>query len=1067
MLFINELRFCWRQPLLLVGFILMPLFAYMLSVGLGVGDVSQSKKLIMTQTGLIMLVLPIALAVLSPVVMLRDNHADMQELINVTPVIHRTRWLLRFNAVFALAAVAFIISFMIMLVSHSIQLGFRTELLSISLLNILLLVLPALLFTSAIALWLSQRFASGVAIYVCFALLFLGYLMLASMTGSPTLAGSAVVSQSLYNTMLWLDPYGVTALINHIDSANRYLNPPLLVNRCIYLALSAGLVYHALKVLPKKHPNNGVNKPSKASTLDSLQVNQVSSNTQGQYQACSAKNIPVSPIMTLIKTTFGDLLHNPITRFLLCLWPLMIFNETLSGIDFVEPMAVIAPNSIDALNRVAFDVVPTLGAFLLALWSWQICWREKTCHIAELIAASPIKNRQLLVSHLAVMWLMVSVLILLTFIASSVAEWMADSDWFFSHYVIQLGLSGLPLVLLGSIFIGIHHLCRSKAVSAGLSALILLVKFTPVTTSFGLTHTLWNIAGSPLQEPDNFWGYSNSLSVYLPYMAFWLLTTVSVALFAIRYSHRGTSFNSPSIKSSRIPVLVLLAINLAIGLSLHMALIDEKPLMSSDKRDAWKAQYETRFGNWLDQPQPSIVQIDSNVDIYPHQQLAKFKITFTLENRTNTDIKKILIGRFGNESFPDIRIKDAMMTEFEPELAQAVYQFSTPMQPGEQRIVDIAFNYKTPQLWPVRSHQFVKPELTYLRSVPLLPTIGYQPTWQLRDEQTRHEYGLEPLDLGKPSELFKQGQQLQDEYQWTMLNTKISTVKGQYAIAQGQLTSRTEDNGRVYFHYQTRQPVRNIPAWLSVPDSMLTASVPSTGNSPITLNLFSTTKNAAAQLNLKAMIDTLNWFSDNIAPYRASQLSLVALPEIGTTGYALPQIILIGDRVGFRATPSASAGFDQRYRRAVHETAHQWFGHDLGNGVLKDSTFLVESMAKYVELVLIEQTYGRQAMLALVDYERGRFNNVERGNVQKTLALVDATQPHDMYSRATLVFYQLRNVLGDKIITGTLKQLWQQHAYPNTPATSMDFVRALKQQSPKEQQQLIDDMLLGTDLSKL
>jgi len=61
----------------------------------------------------------------------------------------------------------------------------------------------------------------------------------------------------------------------------------------------------------------------------------------------------------------------------------------------------------------------------------------------------------------------------------------------------------------------------------------------------------------------------------------------------------------------------------------------------------------------------------------------------------------------------------------------------------------------------------------------------------------------------------------------------------------------------------------------------------------------------------------------------------------------------------------------------------------------------------------------------------------------------------------------LRQQLGDQVISRALRQLWQQHGYPQTPATSMDFVRALQVQANQQQQPLIADLLLGTDLSLL
>jgi ABC-2 type transport system permease protein len=250
--------------------------------------------------------------------------------------------------------------------------------------------------------------------------------------------------------------------------------------------------------------------------------------------------------------------------------------------------------------------------------------------------------------------------------------------------------------------------------------------------------------------------------------------------------------------------------------------------------------------------------------------------------------------------------------------------------------------------------------------------------------------------------------------------------------------------------------------WFSVPKHKSERETTST-----LLSVYSPEDSAATQVNLQAMQDTLNWMTTYIAPYRASRLNLIAMPNIGPTGYALPQMMMINYRVGFRAQPAPDAGFDQRYRRTVHETAHQWFGHDLGNGALEDSAFLVESLAKYVELVLIEQHDGKEAMQALVNYERQRYKVAIMHSTEQNQALVDGTENHDLYSRATLVFAILRDKLGDEVITASLRQLWQQHAYPQTPATSMDFVRALKEQVNEQHQALVDELLLGTDVAGL
>jgi len=1046
MLFINEWRFCLRQPLVLICMLLMPLFSIILSAGSQEGSYNLGSQLQLSHIILLMMLLPIVLGALSPIVFLRDTSSQMSELINCTPLTHNKRWLLRYGTMVSLLFVLFAVCFALVLALYTVEFGFSAELFTITLLNLLLIVLPSILFVTAFSLWLSTYWQSAMVMYVWIAAFGIIYLMLGSMTGSPVLAGSKVISETFYNAMLWLDPYGISALIDNINSANTYTSVELLTNRLVCLMLTAALVYMALTKKPKEKL-----RTKRSKNLDTAKLSQ-----QAKVKIKIAKRLPTSPFIQLIKVSFFTLLHSRITQIILLIWPMIIFNEVMSGISNTGALSVISSNSIDALNLVAFDLFSVLGAFVVALWSWFICSRDKSYNIAELISAAPISNRQLVGAHIISLGLMVVILLLLTFVGSSLAELMSGSEWIFGHYLVQLGLSGLPLFLLGTLFICLHHLCRSSGTAGGIVALIILIKFTAIMTSLGMTHTLWNIAGSPLQAPDNFWGYSASISLYLPYMAVWIAACISLVLLAISRSHRGTGLGKLSILNLPTSVLMSFSVTFIAGLSLHFALVDEKPLTNSAKRESWKVQYETDFAHWQHKAQPAVVHIHSEVDIYPSQELANFKVIYTLENRTTSPIEQVLIGRYGNYTFGNITLDGATLVEFDDELNQGIYQFSQKLMPGQQRVMHAEFSYKQSKYWPHRSHQVVKAEFAYFRANPLLPTVGYQTEHQLDNAHLRAKYKLKKIENLPPSELFKNESYKAGTYQWASLSTVISTKEGHHAIGQGELVSSWNEDQRSFFKFQTKRPVRAIPTWLSVPYAALSQKTQGT-----TLNVYSPLKNEATQISIKAMADTLTWFAQNIAPYAGEQLNLIATPDIGSNGYALPQIMLIKHTVGFRAKPSENASFDQRYRRAVNETAHQWFGHGIGNGVPTDRSFLSESLAKYIELVLLEKHYGEEAMLALVEREQERYELNQRNNMQTSAALVDATQEHNIHSRATLAFAKLRETVGDKPITTALKSLWLQHAYPKTPATSMDFVRALKRHSAAKHHALVDELFLS------
>ncbi|KXI28291.1 M1 family aminopeptidase [Paraglaciecola hydrolytica] len=1053
MLLNNEARYLIRQPLLWLACIILPLVAYVFAIGIGGIDALADKRLQALHMTLLMMSLPLLIAALTPLILLRDQHYQMAELILVTPQSRYKRLAVRVLMLFFVSAALMLLGFMLMWFSLSLQFDFQWPLLALSFYNFALLALPTCAFLASLASYLAQRFESAVVIYAFFGALWLAYIILASMTGSPMLAGSSIVDPLLFESLRWLDPFGITALLAFYQSPELRLFGDWIfyLNRLGYCLLALGLFYASLKSTPFK------------SSIALRLPDNLSATTDLSYSAFTSHPSAVKQLVQLSWLAISGLLQQRLNQLILIGWGLLMFNEVLSAMNYAEPLAVLQATSLDALNRISSDVLPLMGCLLALLWSWQLCWRNRQTHMAELVASAPVRSGVLMFSHVVALTVLLSLLMLLTALASLAAELVANSNILPIQYVMQLSIAGLSLMVLGALFIASHTLCRSPLLAAAGCIGILLMKYTPLSGTLGLTHTLWKIASSPLQAADAYWGYEQSLSVHWPFMSFWLLVCLCLLWLAAKCSHRGTSFIIHKTRKLGLGSIALLALTVVVGFNLHNNIIDERPLLNSDMREQWRAEYEKNYAHWANMAQPTISQIDSTVDIFPQIGQAKFALTYTLENLSAQAIDKLLIGNDIATGLAQLSLSVDSTRQYDPKLNQTIVSLSKAIKPGEQLTMWSNLTFVQPKLWPAVMHQLVKPSFSYLRGSGLLPTVGFQPHYQLRDELLRAEHGLSPLNLAKPSVLFAQQQATQADYDWVRLRSVVSTSDDQTPLAQGNLLKTWQQDGRTFAEYQTHGPIRNMPVWLSVAPHVITRQQGST-----LLSVFSPPDTAdAADLNLQAMQDTLKWMTKHIAPYRGSHLTMIAMPNIGPTGYALPQVLMINHRVGFRAKPADDAGFDQRYRRAVHETAHQWFGHDLGNGVLTDRAFLVESLAKYVELVLIEQKYGATSMQALVDYERQRYNTALKRSTTKIQALVDATEGFEQYSRATLVFAVLRQQLGDQVICAALRQLWQQHAYPNPPASSMDFVRALKTQVDPEQQVLVDELLLGMDVEPL
>jgi hypothetical protein len=584
-----------------------------------------------------------------------------------------------------------------------------------------------------------------------------------------------------------------------------------------------------------------------------------------------------------------------------------------------------------------------------------------------------------------------------------------------------------------------------------------------------------------LALPDSLWGYQGALGNtaqtfagdlssggFWPYLLLWALLALSLFALALQFYHRGTGFSRNKLATRLTPLTAGAALcavlALTQGWSVHQQLDQAGALQSRDERQAKQAAYERQYQHWQTVPQPVVRQVKLSASLQSQAQQASISATITLQNPHPTAIAQLLLGfprlQFGAE-LQSLQLPGAQAETIDAALGQQVFTLQPALAPGASIELQVQLALHQPAITAMPNHQVLRAEFSYLRLLQLLPQLGFVPELRLRDDADRARFGLAALPAAQyqPSVLATPASA---RYDWATLDTTIAVPIGYQGIAAGTFLNSWQAEGQQYFHYRTQAPMRNLPALIAVPwqqQSSTAAGVP--------LQIYSPEFNTATDVTMQAMRDTVQWFSQQIGAYPGDALRLVIMPDIGPTGYALPQLVLINHRVGVRAKPSEDAPFSQVYRRAAHETAHQWFGHGIGNGVPGDGAFLVESLAKYAELVLLEQRFGRAAMQGLVDYEQQRFARAQAGSLAAASSLIDADESYDQYSRATLVFAKLRAELGDAVIIAALRQLWQQHRYPATPASSMDFVRALRAQSPASSQPMIEQLLLGTDVRPL
>lgn len=1079
LLLLNEWRFYRVQPLFWLAVVLALAFAALVNLNPGTIDAQPVKALLLRHSMLLMTIQPLLIAVFAPLALLRDSQYGITALIDVTAQSRRQRLLVRAAGLWLGAALLQLCFVLMVALVFSTTYTDATGIWRWSWQLLLVQQLPALALLTALALWCSCRSQSPIVLYLLGAVVWLGYMLLAAATGSPLMANSQSLSPLLSQLMLYLDPYALTPVLAQVRQSGEMpadlsqLGATFWLNRLLIITLAALLCWRALQQGPAAA---GHAKPRASADIP------VTTAT-AQYRPYPPKAVRSWPFLAaLLRLQLQQLLYQYGTLLALLALSLLVFSEVYSGLGYAEAFSQLVPDSRDALNRVSGDVIPRFGLLLVAFWAHQVAWLNRQQRMDGLVAATPVSSALLLMSQFVTLSGLVVLLIALSLAAVAIAQFMLQVPLDLTEYSQQGLLLLLPLWSWAALLLACHALWRQPLWANLAVAVLLAFGLSPLPDLLQLQHPLWRIGQSQLQLPDHVWGYQGTLGSiaqsfagslstggFWPYLWLWALLALSLGALALQFYHRGTGISRlklPAVLTPLTTCATVFAVLAALqGWSLHQQLDAAGALQSRDERLAKRAAYEEQYQHWRALPQPVVQQVTLQANLDPQVQQAGITATLRLLNPHPQPVSELLLGFPGLQQpveLQQLQLHGATVADFNAGLGQQV--FSLQLAPGGSTELKLTYQLRQQGLAPAPTHLIIRPEFSYLRLLQLLPQIGFVPELRLRDDADRVRFGLAPLPASEtqPSVLAARHTPASAHYDWAILDTTISVPLGYQGIAAGALRKSWQADGQQFFHYRTEAPVRNLPALIAVPWQKQNAQA-----AAVPLEIYSPEFNTATDLTMQAMQQTLTWFSQNIGAYPGDALRLVMMPDIGPTGYALPQLVLINHRVGLRAKPTADAPFSQIYRRAAHEVAHQWFGHGIGNGVAGDSAFLVESVTKYAELVLLEQQFGRVAMQGLVDFEQQRFARAQAGSLAAASSLIDAEESYDQYSRATLVFARLRAELGDAVIVAALRQLWQQHRYPLPPASAMDFVRALRAQSPASKLPLINQLLLGTDIRPL
>jgi aminopeptidase N len=211
---------------------------------------------------------------------------------------------------------------------------------------------------------------------------------------------------------------------------------------------------------------------------------------------------------------------------------------------------------------------------------------------------------------------------------------------------------------------------------------------------------------------------------------------------------------------------------------------------------------------------------------------------------------------------------------------------------------------------------------------------------------------------------------------------------------------------------------------------------------------------------LESMHATLNYCTASFGPYPYQQLRIVEFPRYRRFAQAFPGTVPFSESADFITDLRDPDSIDMVFYITAHEIAHQWWGHQLIPAQVAGGRMITESLAQYTALMVMEKDLGSSRVSKFLRYELMNYLRGRGSERDEELPLFrEEGQAYVFYRKGSLVFYALRDYLGEDLMNDALREFLQAHRDPGPPyATASDLLNCLRKRTPQRYSYLIEDL---------
>lgn len=1060
-----------RQPLLWVCALVFGALAFGASttdavqVGGSIGNVNRNAPVVVAQMlGIFSLMSMFVVTIFIAGTVLRDAEVGIADMLFATPMKKRDYLVGRFSAglvacllIFAVIVVGMIVGPLMPWVDPQ-RVGPFAGAAYLWALGVL--VVPNLFFIGAVLMLLASTTRSIMLVYVGVLAFFVLWVVAGKFTANIDNEWIAVLT----------DPFGIRALgraTRYFSTAEANAGLPdiggyMLANRLLWTAVALALFGLTLVLF----------KPQRAGTGKRL-------FGKARAPAASAA-MPAHAALPRIAPRFTGA-----TRWIQC-WHIFSFDAVavfrsvpflvmllfgvLNMVGSGTQMGKIFGTSVYPMTHLMVELLNNSFNFLLLIivtfYAGELVFKERQVKIADVTDATPVPNwAPLVAKSLAVVGVVLAFMLAGVLAAIGIQLVKGGAPVEPLVYLKGVMISGLPFVLMGLFAVVLQAVTNNKFI--GYLLMILLMVSQIVMGVMHLDHNLYAIDGLPRTPYSDMNGYGHFIRGWAWFALYWTLFTVAALIVAQAFWVRGLSVEwrfrareaGRRLKGPLGAALAVCGIAFAgvggwIFYNTNVLAHYEASDVAMDKQ----AQYEKTYRRYKDLPHAKITDVRAAVDIYPEQRHVTINGSYVLENKTDKPLDTLRL-----QLNPDVETTLSGLPAHQVELDDKKFGFriiklAQALPPGGRLPLDFVVDIRRPGFSNNGEADTINLNGTFFNNRAFFPLIGYQPDQELRDRNERRKRGLgEPERMAKLEDKAAQRNTMFGaDADWINFETTVSTSGDQIALAPGYLQKSWKENGRNVFQYKMDQKMMPFFAYLSA-----NWQVKKGDWHGIPIEIYYDRKHA---YNVDRMISatqkSLDYYTAQFTPYQHKQVRILEFPNYASFAQSFANTIPFSESIGFIADLRDKEDIDYVFYVTAHEMAHQWWGHQVTAANVQGSTMLIESLSQYSALMVMEKEYGRGQMRRFLRYELDRYLSSRGSEKIEELPLVRVeNQQYIHYRKGSLVFYRLRDEIGEEALNRALKRFLQDKGYQESPfTTSAELLGYIRAEAPADKQALITDL---------